>query len=58
VDESYVPKNGYHPDKHQVEVKWIELDSLNSITLQPDSIRIYLQNNLPGTNASYLGLIE
>jgi len=58
VVESYTPQNGHHPDKHQVEVLWIELDTLDDIPLQPHSIRTFLQHNRHGKAVSYLGVID
>jgi 8-oxo-dGTP diphosphatase len=58
VEESYIPKNGYHPDKHQVEVVWIELDRLGSIPLQPRSIATYLPHIQQEKSAVYLGTID
>ena len=35
VDPGYQPRNGPHPDKHQVEVVWVPFDSLEGINLVP-----------------------
>lgn len=58
VEETYTPKNGYHPDKHQVEVVWIELDRLGSIPLQPRSLAAYLPHIQQEKSAVYLGTID
>ena len=38
VPDDYVPVNGHHPDKHQVEVVWVGLDTLADIPLYPRSL--------------------
>lgn len=58
VEESYTPHNGYHPDRHQVEVLWIELDRLDSIPLWPRSIATFLSYVQQEKSAVYLGTIE
>lgn len=43
VADDYTPRNGHRPDKHQLEVVWIELDRLAQIPLFPP----YLANCIP-----------
>ncbi|MGD2138506.1 MAG: NUDIX domain-containing protein [Gammaproteobacteria bacterium] len=58
VPESYVPVNGEHPDKHQVEVVWARLDSLPGMPLFPRSLADFLgrQQTVPAN--VYMGLID
>lgn len=42
VADSYTPQNGRHPDKHQVDVVWIELDRLGNIPCHPNSMMAFL----------------
>lgn len=35
VPEGYQPHNGAHPDKHQVEVVWADLETLSQLPLFP-----------------------
>lgn len=58
IDGDYTPRNGYHPDKHQVEVIWIELEMLDSIPLQPRSMATFLQGIQRQKTAVYLGAID
>ena len=58
VGDAYTPQNGYHPDKHQVEVVWIELDRLNTIPFWPQSIATLLPHIQLEKSAVYLGTIE
>lgn len=58
VVESYTPQNGYHPDKHQVEVVWVELATLDSIPLRPYSIGTFLQHSQDEKTVVYAGVID
>jgi len=58
VVESYTPQNGHHPDKHQVEVLWVELATLNSLPLRPVSIGALLQHSQHEKSVAYLGMID
>lgn len=58
VPASYTPINGYHPDKHQVEVVWMRLEELDQITLLPKSVAGHLRGALAGREDGYLGLID
>jgi len=58
VEDDYTPRNGYHPDKHQVEVVWVELNKLNNIPLYPRSMTTFLQRIQQQNTAVYLGTID
>lgn len=57
VADDYTPQNGYHPDKHQVDVVWAELDSLDSMPLHPPSMATFLQRVPHDKTAVYMGVI-
>lgn len=57
VPADYTPRNGHHPDKHQVEVVWQELQNMTKLTLHP----AYLSGTLAdiqGNMPSYLGIFH
>lgn len=56
VPESYQAKNGGKPDKHQVDVVWMELSKLNKIPLFPKALVSLL--NTTQAKPTYLGTIE
>lgn len=58
VPGDYVPRNGHHPDKHQVEVVWAGLDELAGMPLNPRSLTPYLANASDNTGTVYLGTID
>ena len=60
VPEGYRPRNGAHPDKHQVDVIWVPLAELVNLTLFPPflSTSIPQQLALAGDRALYLGAFE
>jgi 8-oxo-dGTP pyrophosphatase MutT (NUDIX family) len=58
VPEGYTPKNGYHPDKHQIEVVWMDLQGIGSINLFPKSLASYLTNPGGSERTVYLGTID
>jgi ADP-ribose pyrophosphatase YjhB (NUDIX family) len=58
VPDDYVPVNGHHPDKHQVEVVWARLDELAGMPLYPRSLAPYLANASESTGIVYLGTID
>ena len=58
VPESYIPKNGHHPDKHQVEVVWAGLDELAGMSLYPRSLSQHLANSSDNSGPVYLGTIN
>ena len=54
VPQNYTPRNGPHPDKHQVEVVWRNIKELPALTLFP----MYLQSALKQIHSgqpTYLG---
>lgn len=58
VPGDYVPQNGHHPDKHQVEVVWAGLDELADMPLNPRSLIPHLAHASQHTGAVYLGTID
>ena len=55
VPDNYIPQNGHHPDKHQVDVVWVNLDEIAQTPLYPQYLSTcILQDKDTGTN-SYLG---
>lgn len=58
VPDSYVPVNGDHPDKHQVEVVWIHLDSLPDLPLFPRSLAAYLGRRYATAPNVYMGVLD
>ena len=58
VPDEYSPKNGHHPDKHQVEVIWASLDEVAGMPLYPRSLGRHLANYRVSTGSVYLGTID
>ena len=58
VPDDYVPVNGHHPDKHQVEVVWVGLDTLADIPLYPRSLAPHLADSAESTDTVYLGTLD
>jgi ADP-ribose pyrophosphatase YjhB (NUDIX family) len=58
VPEDYIPRNGHHPDKHQVEVVWASLDKLASMSLYPRSLGQHLADSRERSGPVYLGTID
>ena len=58
VPDGYVPVNGHHPDKHQVEVVWARLDALADMPLYPRSLAPYLADSSESAGTVYLGTID
>jgi len=58
VPDDYVPGNGHHPDKHQVEVVWVGLDTLADMLFHPKSLTPYLTKSDAHTGAAYLGTLD
>ena len=58
VPDDYVPGNGHHPDKHQVEVVWARLDTLAAMPLYPRSLAPHLTDLREGPGAVYLGVLN
>lgn len=58
IDKNYKPQNGHHPDKHQVEVVWVELDKLHGLPLWPPSLAQTLPRIQHQQSVVYLGTID
>jgi len=58
VPDDYTPRNGHHPDKHQVEVVWAALPDLRWMTLFPKSLSSYISDLRQRDASVYLGLID
>ncbi len=58
VPGDYTPRNGHHPDKHQIQVEWIARADLDSLCLQPLSLVPYLVGMERSHGGVYLGLID
>ena len=58
VPDDYVPVNGPHPDKHQVEVIWARLNALASMPLYPRSLRHCLEGFSEHANPVYQGTLD
>ncbi len=58
VPDDYAPRNGHHPDKHQVEVVWARLDELAGMPLYPRSLAPYLAEPAATAGSVYLGTID
>lgn len=58
VPQGYRPMNGPHPDKHQVEVVWMERRMLDRIRLLPQMLVPFLQRGGAEAGDVYLGLID
>ncbi|MDG6774226.1 NUDIX domain-containing protein [Thiomicrorhabdus sp. ZW0627] len=54
----YTPRNGLHPDSHQVSVEWIDIDNLKTLTLDPEQLAEVLQQLTIPDNPFYLGRIQ
>jgi len=60
VPDDYVPHNGHHPDKHQIDVVWMPVAELDRHVLFPPSLSAILQAieaPVAGTGPCYLGTI-
>jgi len=58
VADDYTPRNGHHPDKHQVEVVWAELDVLERMPLFPVSLASHIRLLDGAVQPVYLGVME
>ena len=58
VPADYIPRNGHHPDKHQVEVVWASLDELAGMPLYPRSLGQHLMYSSDRAAPVYLGSID
>ncbi len=55
VPDDYIPSNGYHPDKHQLDVVWRPLAELENLQLFPEYLNDLLPN-LHQLSECYLGM--
>jgi len=58
VPAEYRPMNGEHPDKHQVEVVWVEPEKLQQIRLLPRAFMSCMRGGAAPDSHIYLGLID
>jgi len=58
VPTDYIPANGDHPDKHQVEVAWLNLDEITENNLYPQSLSGLLQAMITGSETTYIGTLD
>ena len=58
IPRDYTPCNGPHPDKHQVAVDWIGLDTLPEMPLYPRSLATWLVGMSARSGPTYLGSID
>jgi len=58
VPGDYAPRNGHHPDKHQVEVVWVGLEKLAAMPLNPGSLIPYLADTGEHPGSVYLGTVD
>jgi len=58
VPDTYVPCNGEHPDKHQVEVVWAPLATLRDLPLYPRTLARFLGGHEGVSTQVYMGLID
>jgi len=56
LEEGYVPKNGSHPDTHQVEVVWVDIVNLVDLSLSPEYLSAFIPSYKNDTNETYLGM--
>jgi ADP-ribose pyrophosphatase YjhB (NUDIX family) len=53
----YSPHNGPRPDKHQVDVTWVELERLDRIPLYANSLSRHLMD-IDRSQSVYLGTVD
>jgi len=58
VPADYIPENGNHPDRHQVEVTWLDLDKINDHVLYPKSLSGLLEGMISGNETTYIGTVD
>jgi len=58
VSESYVATCGNHPDKHQVDVVWMDLNKIGELALVPESLADHLSDLGKTEKSVYLGAIK
>jgi 8-oxo-dGTP diphosphatase len=54
IADDYVPKNGARPDKHQVEVLWMDCSALSGLVLSPNYLSECIKPEGPQLS-QYLG---
>lgn len=57
VSETYIAQNGSHPDKHQIDVLWVKLSELDTISFFPREMTSVVSAR-SSTSSCYLGLIN
>ena len=58
VPEDYTPRNGDHPDRHQVAVVWAGMAGLADMPLYPRSLAGFLAGLHDRLGPTYLGRID
>lgn len=58
VSESYNASTGSHPDKHQIDVVWVDINTIGGLSLVPESLPDHLSNLGKLENSVYLGTIK
>ena len=58
VPGDYSPRNGYRPDKHQVEVVWADVGALASLPIFPSYLSTCIPHSRGGDRTHYLGTFE
>lgn len=58
VPDSYSPRNGERPDRHQVEVVWAELAALDQMPLFPHYLSSCIPNLAHPDKTPYLGIFD
>ena len=58
VPNTYIPGNGSHPDKHQVEVVWKDLTKLTELNLKPFCFAALLAERKRNVSPIYLGTVD
>lgn len=58
VPKSYQAMCGSHPDKHQIDVVWVNLHELDRVTLFPKTLADYLVDLDRMKNSIYVGEIK
>lgn len=55
VPDDYVPHNGYRPDRHQIDVIWVDLSELGRLPLFPQFLSGCITQHAEVGGARYLG---
>jgi len=58
VPDSYTPRNGHHPDKHQVAVVWKDILELTQLNLYPEILASRVNKTSKKKSHVYLGKFE